>query len=76
MRVSRATVYLCLVFIIQWVVMIFIPLLFFKYLAPIRFVPFSVFLDQALKAFISFVLVVLWLVEWMKFGEYLYKISR
>ncbi len=73
MKVARTTIYLCIVFTIQWVIMILLPYLFFKYLASLQLYPANIFVDQFVKAVISFTLVGLWLYEWMKLREYLYR---
>ncbi len=50
-----------------------LPLLFFEYLARADLYPYNPFIDDVIKAMLSFTLVGLWLIEWMKMGEYVYK---
>jgi hypothetical protein len=75
MRISKMAIFLALIFIFQWVIMIVIPYILFGVFSRIVFID-NVFMDQLLKAIIAFVLVSVWLLEWMYMGIYVYRKFR
>jgi len=73
MKITRTTLYICIVLLVQWIIIMILPFLFFEYLANADLYPFNPFIDDVIKAMLSFTLVGLWLYEWMKMGEYVYR---
>jgi|Deesub1362A_J573_1020465.scaffolds.fasta_scaffold00008_251 hypothetical protein len=73
MRMAKTTLYICIVLLVQWVIVITLPFLFFEYLARADIYPYNPLIDEVIKAILSFTLVGIWLYEWMKMGEYVYK---
>ena len=76
MRLNKTTLYLVIVFIIQWCIMIMLPYFFFKYIALYSIYPTNIYIDQFVKALAAFLLIGAWLLEWMWLGIFLYKYVR
>lgn len=73
MKISKSIFYLIGIFLLQWGVMLILPYFFFKYIAVYPVSPLNIYVDQGIKASAAFILVGLWLLEWMWLGMFLYK---
>ena len=72
MDISRGSIYIFIIFVIQLVFIIIIPYIMFGYFAHINITSNKLF-DQITKAFTAFILVGIWLLEWMYLGNYSYR---
>lgn len=76
MKTNKTILYLFIIFFMQWCIMILLPYFFFKYIALYPVYPANIYIDQIVKALIAFLLIGIWLLEWMWLGVFFYRYVR
>jgi len=73
MKLSKSTIYIAFILVIQYLFIIAIPIILFKVYNSVVFFSGSVLFDQLVKAIISFLSVAIWIYQWMWLTNRIYR---
>ncbi len=73
MKISKSTIYIVFILVIQYLFIIAIPIILFNIYNSVVFFSGSVLFDQLVKAIISFLSVAFWIYQWMWLTNRIYR---